>query len=345
MLTEATLRRIMTRLPELRIGVVGDLFLDRYLDLSPRLTEPSVETGLGAYQVMRIRTYPGAAGTIINNLAALGVGTIAILSVIGDDGEGYELKRELLRRQVDLRHLIETPDRHTPTYIKPLLHESGKRPHELNRLDIKNRLPMPLVLEQRLIRHLPLLLAEVDALLVLDQVSEPECGVVTTAMREGLAALGTAHPEKMILADSRKRLGSFRRVWLKSNQGECRQAVAATAGTHRSLEECVRELAQRAARPVFCTRGGQGMLVAEARLGASPVNVPAYPVKGPTDPVGAGDSSSAGLACAYAAGASLAESAAFANLVASITIQQLGTTGTASPAQVWERWKEVHKHP
>ena len=36
-----------------------------------------------------------------------------------------------------------------------------------------------------------------------------------------------------------------------------------------------------------------------------------------------------------------AELRAFANLVASITIQQLGTTGTASPAQVRQRWREV----
>jgi hypothetical protein len=33
--------------------------------------------------------------------------------------------------------------------------------------------------------------------------------------------------------------------------------------------------------------------------------------------------------------------AAFGNLVASITIRQLGTTGTATPAQVRHRWREV----
>ena len=35
------------------------------------------------------------------------------------------------------------------------------------------------------------------------------------------------------------------------------------------------------------------------------------------------------------------QKAMFGNLVASITIQQLGTTGTASPAQVRQRWREV----
>jgi sugar/nucleoside kinase (ribokinase family) len=64
-------------------------------------------------------------------------------------------------------------------------------------------------------------------------------------------------------------------------------------------------------------------------------------VAGPIDIVGAGDSTSAGVACAVAAGATLTEAAAFGNLVASITIQQLGTTGTATPEQVRQRWREL----
>jgi sugar/nucleoside kinase (ribokinase family) len=71
------------------------------------------------------------------------------------------------------------------------------------------------------------------------------------------------------------------------------------------------------------------------------VQVPAYPVSGLIDIVGAGDSTSAGIACALAAGATLPEAAAFGNLVASITIRQIGTTGTATREQVRQRWQEV----
>src|SRR5437763_11009331 len=95
MLTKTTIEKILTSIPLRTIGVLGDLFLDRYLDLDAALTEPSVETGLDAYQVVRVRGYPGAAGTVINNLAALGVGRIDAVAVIGDDGEGYELRRAL----------------------------------------------------------------------------------------------------------------------------------------------------------------------------------------------------------------------------------------------------------
>ena len=71
------------------------------------------------------------------------------------------------------------------------------------------------------------------------------------------------------------------------------------------------------------------------------IEVHGYPVTGPIDPVGAGDSTSAGIAAAWAAGAAPWQAASFGNLVASITVQQLGTTGTATPAQIRARWREV----
>ena len=62
--------------------------------------------------------------------------------------------------------------------------------------------------------------------------------------------------------------------------------------------------------------------------------VPAYPVSGPIDIVGAGDSCSAGITSAMVSGLTHEQAAAFGNLVASITIQQIGVTGTATPEQV-----------
>src|SRR3954466_10804333 len=97
MLTNAILDRILAAVPKQTVGILGDLFLDRYLDLDAALTEPSIETGLDAYQVARVRSYPGAAGTVLNNLVALGVGRVVPVALIGDDGEGYELRQALAR--------------------------------------------------------------------------------------------------------------------------------------------------------------------------------------------------------------------------------------------------------
>src|SRR5438105_1292809 len=129
MLSEAIIERILGRLSLLRIGVLGDLFLDRYLDIDAALTEPSIETGLDAYQVVRVRSYPGAAGTIINNLVALGVGTVLPIAVVGDDGEGYELRQALGRMTaVDCSSIYGDPGRRTPTYTKPIFCEAGLPP-------------------------------------------------------------------------------------------------------------------------------------------------------------------------------------------------------------------------
>lgn len=342
MLTEAILENILTSIPTLTLGVLGDLFLDRYLDLDGALTEPSLETGLDAYQVVSVRSCPGAAGTVLNNLAALGVKHIHPIAVIGDDGEGYEL-RQALRcvPSVNPDGIVSWEGRRTPTYTKPMLHVAGLAPRELNRLDIKNRAPLPACAEQRVLRALDELWPQVDGLLVLDQVSEAECGVVTTRVRERLAQLGQADPEKIILADSRERLGLFRSVWLKPNETECAHAIRDTKTEDSPVARAV-ELARRVRRPVFCTQGELGILLVDPRTETPrAVMVPGYPVAGPIDIVGAGDSSSAAITCAVAAGAGLHEAAAFGNLIASITIQQLGTTGTASPEQVRQRWREV----
>ena len=343
MLSDPLVESILERLPRLSVGVLGDLFLDRYLDLDATLTEPSIETGLDAYQVIRVRSSPGAAGTVINNLAALGVRRICAVAVIGRDGEGFELLQALDDLHVVDKQWIFTSDRRrTPTYTKPMLHEAGRPPRELNRLDIKNRGPLPADVESLLLRALDEVWDEVDALVVLDQVSEADCGAVTGRVRQRLAEKADADPDKFVLADSRARIGQFRSVCLKPNERECRQSLGGAEGV---LPDVV-ELSRRVGRPVFCTRGGDGILLADARPRSPQLQmIPGYRVDGPIDIVGAGDSTSAGIACAVACGASLAEAAAFGNLIASITVQQLGTTGTASPGQVRQRWREAAAGP
>lgn len=343
MLIEDSLEHILSNIPRLIIGVVGDLFLDRYLDLDAALTETSLETGLDAYQVVAVRSYPGAAGTVINNLVALGVRRVCPVAVIGDDGEGYELRQALdWLGSIDPSGILIASDRRTPTYTKPLLRQAGQLPRELNRLDIKNRSPLPRLAEDWVLRALTRIWPQVDALLVIDQVSEANCGVVTSRVREQLAELGEAYPDKLILVDSRERIGLYRQVSAKPNERECWQALVSEPTSHGpfTLEGAVRRLVERLQRPVFCTAGEQGIHVGLPESPGQLFHVPAYPVAGPIDPVGAGDSTSAGIACALASGASPLEAAAFGNLVASITIEQLGTTGTATPKQVRQRWHE-----
>jgi len=121
-LTRARLEELFEQFRKLKVLVVGDFFLDKYLHLDRRLSETSLETGLEAYQAVAVRPLPGAAGTVAKDIAALGAKALT-LSVIGDDGEGYELVRALEGFGVGTSPLIRTPERHTPTYMKPLMRE------------------------------------------------------------------------------------------------------------------------------------------------------------------------------------------------------------------------------
>ena len=142
-MTQARLQELLAGFGRLHITVVGDLFLDRWWEVDRSLDEPSVETGLTAYQVTGRRQSAGAAGTVLNNLAALGVGDVQAVSMVGDDGEGFELLRLLEKAGIGTSGVVRRGDIFTPAYTKPMFFSPKSRAEtEHNRFDIKNRRPM-----------------------------------------------------------------------------------------------------------------------------------------------------------------------------------------------------------
>jgi len=76
------LEGLVDRFGRQRIAVLGDFFLDKYLEVDPRLAEQSLETAKIAHQVVGVRHSPGAAGTVMRNLAALGAGRLEAIGLI-----------------------------------------------------------------------------------------------------------------------------------------------------------------------------------------------------------------------------------------------------------------------
>jgi len=338
---EHRLESLIARFPDIHVLVVGDFFLDFYLDIDRALSEVSLETGLEAYQVVGVRSSPGAAGTVTSNLRALGV-RVTALGVIGDDGMGYELLSGLRERGVGVEPLIQAVDLFTPTYTKPMMQEQDGRIHELNRLDIKNRQPLPAEIEERIAAGLYEWAERVDGIVVADQVQERNCGVVTDRVRAILSELGAVYPARVIAVDSRVRIGEFSNVIAKPNAREVVCAIYPERTMEKpdrsTVESCGRQLQRRSSRPAFVTVGADGVLVFD-RQGMN--HVPGVRVSGPIDIVGAGDSVMAGIVSALCSGATPVEAALVGNLVASITIQQIGTTGTATREQVLGRYREM----
>jgi rfaE bifunctional protein kinase chain/domain len=335
-MSPARFTEITGRYPALHVVLIGDFCLDRYLEIDPARRETSIETGLPVRNVVRVRSQPGGAGTILNNLVALGVGTIHTIGFCGDDGEGYELQRALRTlRGVQTSRFIATGYRRTFTYCKPLLMHRGTPPEELERLDSKNWDPTPAQVEEHLVDSLQEASVQAHAVIALDQVDHPDTGVVTARVRDALGHLAAARPDLLVLADSRRGLGGWPAVGFKMNAAELGSLLGGQAPT---LIDDVKlqagELARRNGRPVFVTLSERGI------VGALPSgeteHVPALPVRGPIDIVGAGDAVSANLAAALGAGADLRSAMELAMAAANLVIHQLGTTGTASVPQLEE---------
>jgi rfaE bifunctional protein kinase chain/domain len=339
------LDELLDRFSSLRVAVLGDFFLDAYFDCDPDLNEPSLETGRTCYQVVRTRRQAGAAGTVAANLIALGAGRVDAIGFCGDDGEGWELRRAMVDLGLDLTGFLTVSERRTPTYGKPCyIRRDGRRmvvTQELERIDIRNRQPTPRPVRAQLLEHARAAVRRWDALVVVDQVSEAACGVVNTSLRSWIESLASQRPQLVILADSRQRIQRFRKVPIKPNHREAAAAIG--QGPARSVRAAAAQaqLLVGDGRPVYLTLAERGMIVATPGVGA-PVHVAGFPVTdAPVDPVGAGDSTTAALVCCLAAGAAPVEAALVANLVGSVTVQQIGTTGTASPARIRRRWREV----
>jgi rfaE bifunctional protein kinase chain/domain len=343
-MTPERLHELLSNFRRRRIAVLGDFFLDKYLEVDPQLAEPSLETGKTAHQVVEIRKSPGAAGTVVNNLAALRAGTVHTLGVIGDDGEGYDLCRCLEQLGCDVSGLLRSEEIHTPTYLKPRDRGVEGLPGEHSRYDTKNRKPLSASFTQQLSEKLQSLLSDLDAIVIMDQVDAPDCGVISAAFRESLNQLAQRHSQVIFWADSRRFIRDYRRMVIKPNQFEAIGRENPLPGEEVPFEElksALIRLRQATGTTVLVTCGEKGIIVSDPE----PVLIPGVKVTGPTDPTGAGDSVTAGAVLTLASGGTAAEAALVGNLVASITVQQLGTTGTASPEQVLDRlglWRKQH---
>ncbi|MBN2029964.1 carbohydrate kinase [bacterium] len=335
------LEEITHRFSKLHIMVIGDFFLDKYLIIDRKLSEISLETGLEAHQIIETKISPGAAGTVVSNLRALDI-RVTPLGIIGTDGHGHELKQALKSIQVNTDLLIEQPDRFTPTYTKPIMREEKGEEHEIERIDIKNRLPLQRDVEERLIKHLKEHIREVDGLIIADQVQEENCGVITDHVRDAIHKLAIAYPDLICIADSRTRIGRFKHVMIKPNVHEALRALQWPKSDQIDIKTIVAagtELFHKNRKPVFMTAGSQGVLIFTE---SGHHHIPGIRIEAPLDIVGAGDSAMAGIASALCSGAVPLEAGFVGNLMASITIQQIGTTGTASIEQVMRQFRQVY---
>lgn len=330
---KAGLTGILEGISRARIGLIGDLCLDMYMDVDMRLSELSREVPNYTLPVVGERVSPGGAGNVAANVAALKPKALRVLGVLGQDWRGGLLKEALRARGVPTDGLIVSPRATTNAYIKPVRRGYSDLLYESPRLDYENREALSAGDEAALMEALERAAQEVDVLCVCDQLKN---GCVTGRIRRRVCEL--ARDGLRVIVDSRDRIGEYRDVIVKPNEMEAMRALNLNgAVTPERMAQAALALSERSGRPALITLGENGCLAAEDGRVA---HIPARRVSGPTDICGAGDSFLAALACALGGGADIRAAAALGNLGASVTIAKLGETGTASRAELMRAFED-----
>ena len=318
-----SLDQILAGMSNLHVLVIGDICLDRWCTYEPALSEESRETGIPRVAVVRTQITPGAGGTVANNLAALGVGEVAVLGLVGSDGFSWELKAALTARGIAPDLLITEKSISTFTYTKLINSVTGEE--DLPRVDYVNAQDLPEEAEDRVLEQFEAHAHHFDVVIVSDQAETQRGGVVSPRVRERVVRLAK-ESNKIIWVDSRMRPELFTSVTLKPNRSEAEAACQRLFGA-ADLQRMCRDLKLR---HLFVTEGSAGARV--LTTDGEEEFVAGRKVKA-VDICGAGDSFSAGAACALAITGSARDAAEFGNLVASITVTKRGT-GTASPDEL-----------
>lgn len=323
----ARINDLFESINQLKLAVVGDLCLDMVMHLDEDPSEVSAETGLPGRAVSRYTCTPGGGANVAANLASLGVASVAVAGVVGDDLFGRELVRQLEAMGIDTATVTVQPkDVQTVVFGKPVL--AGA---EQARLDFGFRNKLSDASEKAMLEALDHLLQSCDAVVLNQQVP----GSMSPRFIEEAGKLIARH-DALVLLDSRDHGGAFEGVTRKLNELEMARLAGAASDSSSTLDlkqlhDEARILAESSGRPVFVTRGERGMLAAD---GDEVHTINGIQLLGKTDPVGAGDTVAAVLTACLAAGAGALEAAELANLAAAVTVGKVHTTGTATRDEI-----------
>ena len=342
------LKRWIPQLRGKRIGVLGDLMLDRYLwgtasRLSPEAAVPVVDF---VEQSERL----GGAGNVAANLAALGA-RVECFGVTGSDEAGRALRNCLHAARIIEKGVLADARRVTTVKTRIIA-----RSQQVVRVDRERRDPVRKETVERLLNALLTTLKRLDALVL----SDYDKGLITDddfAER----VLSACHQLRVpvFVKPKTSRLYAYRGARaIVCNTKEAGFFVTRSLTDERSVTEAgVALLAHFGCGAVLITRTEKGMNLIEEGSPES-LHIPAtgfeitYARVGQTavergatgrqvfDVTGAGDTVLSVLAVATAAGASLADAAILANAAAGVVVSKLGTA-TVTPEELARALDEI----
>jgi|SRR5450759_3529592 rfaE bifunctional protein kinase chain/domain len=300
----------------LRIAIVGDFVLDRFLHGRPKRI--SREAPVLILRYVDQEDVPGGGANTAANVASLG-GVAVVAGAVGNDPEGESLRRLFAERGIDGGLLTGVDGYSTPTKTRIL---AGGR-HSIKQQVVRIDREEPLVengswsaaLRQRVVEAA----AAADVLVLADYG-------YGSARPEWIGVAKSARPKLPVLVDSRFRLSEFGGADAATpNEEELEQAAGAAGAEDEAAFDATGSslLSTLSARALLVTRGSRGMALFEA--GEETFRVPVHGTDQVADVTGAGDTVMATFALALATGATFREAALLSNFAGGIVVLKMGT--------------------
>ena len=306
------LERVVGRFGRVRVLVVGDLMLDRYV--WGRVDRISPEAPVPVVRVTEQDTRPGGAGNVVSSVLALG-GRATICGVVGDDEPGRRLLRVLDDMGAGTRGVVVSRGVQTIEKTRIIAHHQ-----QVVRLDHEDLTMARRTSAQAVRDHVLRALSRHDVLVVSDYGKG-------TIGRELLGALAAAHrrsPFTWLVDPKRGNFPHYRRPSLvKPNREEAAAAAGIDITDAASLREAGRRLlVQWEAGAVLISRGEEGLSLFQPGGVVEEFPTAAREV---FDVTGAGDTVMATCALALGAGGTLEEATVLANHAAGVAVAKIGT--------------------
>ncbi|MCP4643319.1 MAG: D-glycero-beta-D-manno-heptose 1-phosphate adenylyltransferase [bacterium] len=304
---------ILARFKDARVLVVGDIYLDE--NVFGVVTGISLEAPIPVYEVQEKRHNPGAAGNAACNVAALGA-TTYMVGYVGDDVNADIVRREFAVRNVDTSGVVVHPTRATNTYGKLKAGGHNIPEQEILRTDTPSPVFLEGAVEDEVIANIKARAPEVDAIVVVDQVSS----VVTERVIEAVVACAKEHG-CLTVGDSRARAGALKGFDVAvPNDREAGIGTDIDVVDEASLNEAAQALL-KVVKNALITRGGEGITAykEDGSTCTAPVTVLPHEV---IDVTGAGDTVTAAVTLTLVSGGSFEDAAVVGNAAAGVAVKQ-----------------------
>lgn len=295
------------------ILVVGDLMIDHYLWGSCNRISP--EAPVQVVDVSSETSVLGGAGNVINNLISLGA-NVSILSVIGDDESGNELKSMLEKQNVNASLVVEK-NRETSRKTRLMASKSQVVRYDKESKDSISPQSVQELYEKFLekigaVQTIDVILLSdyAKGVLTFDLVSK----IITTANKKGIKVLVDPKGD-----DYAKYKGAY---LLTPNKKEAEIASKIKIEDQKTLTKCLKKLKKEASMIISLVTLSEGGI---AFLQNDRVSIKSTVAKEVYDVTGAGDTVLASLGFAIGLGNNIEASVEFANLAAGVVVGKLGS--------------------